>query len=613
MTNFYEKNYQILCDKFLDIAKSMDATKDIFADNIKIKETEEGPVLCYNGQYLDNPTKPLSAGKKWIESQQINNKKNFNTVIFGFGLGYHIENFVKKDNYKLTVIISLKELFKEALKLRDLKNAFDKIDNLIFYDSSNIKGYLSQNSEFYIRPQEQALFYNEANTLKHIFYGNKGFNALSPKIGVLGPMSGGTLPMIVYLDHALTALNQKHRIFDMEPFNQGYNYIKNFVKDEYGINVINNSYVENLSQMVVASIKEKPIDILICLAQAPISPKALTQIKSMGVITVLWFVEDYIRFSYWKNMAPFYDFIFTIQKDDCIDAIKNAGCQYVNYLPVACDELIHRKRILTQEEQDRWGSEISFFGAGYHNRQQFFASMCEMPLKIWGTEWPTCKPFDRMVQEGGRRLTPDEYIKIFNGSKININLHSSTECDGVDPYGDFVNPRTIELASSEAFQLVDKRSLLSEMFKEGEEIITFSSRDELRELIDYYLHHEGERKDIIQKSKARALKDHTYTIRIKEMLSVIYSQKYEQLRERFENSDWEKMIVRSKKYPELEERILKAYKRGEEANLDALISDIVTGKGDLTETEQKLLFLHHIRSQIIRMSREDVANEGGRA
>ena len=69
------------------------------------------------------------------------------------------------------------------------------------------------------------------------------------------------------------------------------------------------------------------------------------------------------------------------------------------------------------------------------------------------------------------------------------------------------------------------------------------------------------------------------------------------------------MIRRAKPYKELEQRVLVAYKRGEEATLDALVSDIVTGNGNLTETEQKLLFLHHIKSQTIRMSKDDVKKE----
>ncbi|MGI6680661.1 MAG: CgeB family protein [Bdellovibrionota bacterium] len=381
--------------------------------------------------------------------------------------------------------------------------------------------------------------------------------------------------------------------------------MSSLIRDDYAKSLANGNYIDMISNIVVESIKEKPVDILICLAQAPITPKALTSLRQMGIITVLWFVEDYLRFTYWEQMAPFYDYIFTIQKDECIRAIKKAGCPSVFYLPVACDETVHKEQILSKEDIERWGSPISFFGAGYHNRQQFFATMCELPFKIWGTEWPKCKPFDRMVQEGGRRLTPEEYTKVFNATTININLHSSTECDGVEPDGDFVNPRTIELASSKAFQLVDRRTLLGEMFKEGEEIITYSSRDELLEKIDYYLNNEDARKEVIEKSYARAMKDHTYTSRIREMLSIIYSEKFEYLRERHENSAWQRMLRRAKPHKELYQRVLVAYERGDEATLDALVSDIVTGQGKLTDTEQKLLFLHHIKSQIIKLSGDD--------
>ena len=65
------------------------------------------------------------------------------------------------------------------------------------------------------------------------------------------------------------------------------------------------------------------------------------------------------------------------------------------------------------------------------------------------------------------------------------------------------------------------------------------------------------------------------------------------------------MLERSKVDPELEERCKVAFARGEEPTLDAILADIVTGEGKLTPTEQKLLFLHHLRSQIIRMKKEE--------
>jgi hypothetical protein len=65
------------------------------------------------------------------------------------------------------------------------------------------------------------------------------------------------------------------------------------------------------------------------------------------------------------------------------------------------------------------------------------------------------------------------------------------------------------------------------------------------------------------------------------------------------------MIRRADHDPELKERCIKAMDRGEEPALDALIADIVTGQGKLTETEQKLLFMHHVKSQIVRMRSEE--------
>jgi hypothetical protein len=64
------------------------------------------------------------------------------------------------------------------------------------------------------------------------------------------------------------------------------------------------------------------------------------------------------------------------------------------------------------------------------------------------------------------------------------------------------------------------------------------------------------------------------------------------------------MIRRAEFDPDLQERCKRAFARGEEPLLDGLVSDITLGKGQLTEAEQKLLFLFHVRKQIIRMEHE---------
>ena len=459
-------------------------------------------------------------------------------------------------------------------------------------------------AELLVRPQNAVLDLEFVGTIKATLYARRGLALLHPRIAVLGPLQGGTIPTGYYTQSALTRLGQRSRGLDMSGFNNGFELMDDLVRDPARRKFMHSSYVEMLSATLTESFTEKPIDVLICMAQAPVSAKFLTELRKKGVITVLWFVEDYLRFTYWRDMAKYFDFVFTIQKGDCIEQIRRAGAGEVHYLPTAFDPFVHAPLKLSDTERTQWGSPLSFVGAGYHNRQQMFASLAHHPFKIWGSEWPTCKPFDQMVQQGARRISAEEYVKIFNATEINLNLHSSTERDGVEPNGDFINPRTFELAGCGAFQLVDERTLLPEAFEIGREIITFNSFSDLTEKIQYYLEHPQERVEIAQRARARVLRDHTYDKRIEQMLSVIYASKFEYLRAREQASPWTEMIRRSAINPELKGRCEEARDRGEQPILDGLVSDIVGGNGKLSETEQKLMFLFHVKKHILKAAHE---------
>lgn len=601
----YERNMRCLLDRFPEIAAIVADHKSSSAE-IKVTESLDGPVLLFQGQCVDHMSKPVSAGRNWAKQALQNSRvqESKRLVIFGFGCGYHIEELQDLSSRPVSAIEPSIDLFIAALGARDLVPILTTLEKLAIGDTVE-NDFFDETSELLVRPQAQSYASDQYRAFRSRFYGVRGLATLRPKIAVLGPVMGGTLPIMSYSSRALAMLNQRVREIDMSGFATGYNEFSKLIGNELLRASAINQYVETLSKTIVNSVTEKPIDILLCMAQAPITPEALIELRKRGVITVLWFVEDYLRFTSWQQMAGYYDFIFTIQRGDCIEKIKAAGCPEVHYLPTACDPAIHGPRALSPEEHARWGSPVSFLGAGYHNRQQMFASLANYPFKIWGTEWPTCKPFDRLVQEQGRRLKPEEYVNIFNATKININLHSSTERDGIDPAGDFLNPRTFELASCGAFQLIDPRQLLGEIFTPGKDIVTFDSTEDLKDKINYYLEHDTERQDIAQAARHTVLQNHTYQHRIRDMLSIIYSSKYEQLRSREDANPWRKIITASRKYPELQKRCQLAFDRGEEATLDALVSDVVTGKGELTDVEMKLLFLFHVSKQMIHHKREE--------
>ena len=601
-----QKNLAALKEKFPVVYETLLHGDVRSLDGIESKQTIDGPVYFIQGSCLDHPLKPLAAANNWAKQSLLEARLQDagEIVVVGFGGGYHIEAICSQTTKPVSVIETEKALFLEVLKGRDFVDLISKLKNLTVGPEVD-RSKITDEAELLIRPQTLLLSEKELPKIKEKFYGIRGLKSLHPNIVVLGPMQGGTLPILNYTNRALQSLGQRTREIDMSPFNSGYSALQTMLKEPQRMQAMHQNYVECMSQAILESVIEKKTDILICMAQAPLTARVLTECRNKGIITVLWFMEDYLRFTYWREMAKFYDFVFTIQKGECIDLIKQAGAGEVHYLAAGCDPVIHSPQTLTEDEKKEWGSPISFVGAGYHNRQQVFASFAEMPFKLWGTEWPECKPFDRMIQKGGKRLSPEEYTKIFCATDININLHSSTERDGVDPFGDFINPRTFELAACEAFQLVDERSLLGDVFIPGKEIITFKDPADLKQKIAYYLERPDERKKIAKAARERIFKEHTYSHRVQEMLSIIYSSKYEQLKGRSDSHPWRKMLERTKNNPELHERCQRAFARGEEPKLDGLIIDIMVGEGKLSETEQKLLFLHHVSKQIIRMKQEE--------
>src|SRR5262249_24479492 len=157
-----------------------------------------------------------------------------------------------------------------------------------------------RNSELAVRPQTQAVALEQCKRAKAHFFGARGISALRPKIAILGPLQGGTAPFVGYTTTSLLSLGQRLRPLDMTGYAGAYHLLDESLQDEMRRAAMIGNYVELLSQLILESFCEKPFDILICMAQAPISGRALTELRKQGVVTVLWFVEDYLRFTYWR-------------------------------------------------------------------------------------------------------------------------------------------------------------------------------------------------------------------------------------------------------------------------------------------------------------------------
>jgi spore maturation protein CgeB len=304
-------------------------------------------------------------------------------------------------------------------------------------------------------------------------------------------------------------------------------------------------------------------------------------------------VEDFELFGYWKGIAPHFDHFFVIQKGDFPEQLEAAGCQNHHYLPVAADPRIHQPLNLSPEDLSEFGSDLSHVGAGYYNRRQTFSKLLDYDFRLWGNDWEGSGPLTSCLQRNGGRLSTEDCVKVFNATRINLNLHSSTYHETVNPFGDFLNPRTFEIAACGSFQLVDERSLMSECFR-PDEIATFHDLKDLRDKINYYLSHPQECRQLADSGRDRVIADHTYEHRMLDMLGVIAGS----------NSDWapkagglptaEEIIREAGSGSDLAE-VMQPFLGKGPMTLEDLSVQIEKSGGDLSRTEAMILLLNEFR------------------
>jgi spore maturation protein CgeB len=335
----------------------------------------------------------------------------------------------------------------------------------------------------------------------------------SMRILIILPLYGGSLPVGRYCGMALSGMGHTVELFEAPQYNGAFNALKGLRVGPDRLEHLENGFLQLLSQAILAKVEQFEPDLVLAMAQAPLTRHALRRLGKDKVVTAMWFVEDFRLFTYWRAFAPYYDVFAVIQKEPFLEELGRIGQSNPLYLPLAAHPDVHRPLELTPTELRTYGSELSFLGAGYPNRRTAFQRYLGHDFKIWGSDWEGDVLLEPLVQRNGARIEPEEAVKIFNAGKINLNLHSSIRSEGEIVEGDFVNPRTFEIACCGGFQLVDRRSLMPELFAE-DELALFSSLKTMQEKVDHYLAHPEERARYARKGRERVLREHSYADRM---------------------------------------------------------------------------------------------------
>jgi GT2 family glycosyltransferase len=147
--------------------------------------------------------------------------------------------------------------------------------------------------------------------------------------------------------------------------------------------------------------------------------------------------------------------------------------------------------------------DVSFVGQPHGNRRAMIQALqhAGIDVKVYGTGW-------------GQRLSFEEMVRMFNRSKINLNLNNA--CDARSKQ---IKGRNFEVPACGGFLLTEKAENLNEYYKYGSEIETYENVDGLINSIKYYLKHEGRREEIAKAGYERTMGEHTYSHRYNHIFS----------------------------------------------------------------------------------------------
>ncbi|MDR2161806.1 MAG: glycosyltransferase [Desulfovibrio sp.] len=415
------------------------------------------------------------------------------------------------------------------------------------------------------------------------------------RVLVVLPLYGGSLPVGRYAAQGLREAGCLVDIFEAPAFHSAFTALDGLRLGAERREALRSGFLQNVSQAVMAKADAFSPDLVLCLAQAPLSLMDLKRLRAAKVPTAMWFVEDFRLFTYWRAFAPWYDIFAVIQKEPFFAELAAIGVNNVLYLPLAADPSFHRPLRLTAGEKKEFGSTLSFMGAGYPNRKRAFLELIGRDFKIWGTQWEGEPRLDPLVQRRGERISPEDSVRIFNSSAINLNLHSSVREGEAVSGGDFVNPRTFELAACGAFQLVDQRLLLDELFR-PDELVRFDSLAGMIRAADYYKDRPDERRRMAAKARKRVLAEHTYVLRMEALLAFAA--------ERLPSFGVRPPCAWPERMPEemrlAVARLLEELRLPATAGFDDLTAALRLKNSPLTEVETALLFLEEWKKQYLR-------------
>jgi hypothetical protein len=157
-------------------------------------------------------------------------------------------------------------------------------------------------------------------------------------------------------------------------------------------------------------------------------------------------------------------------------------------------------------------------GPRWNNNSLLEHAAARLPLDVWGigvSDWAPDSALRRSYRGDAWGI---DMLRLLARARVVLNRHGRVT-------GEYAaNMRLYEATGMGALLLTEEKHNLGELFLPGQEAVAYRDEHELVELASYYLAHEDERAAIAAAGQRRTLRDHTYAVRMRELVDILDSR-----------------------------------------------------------------------------------------
>ncbi len=215
--------------------------------------------------------------------------------------------------------------------------------------------------------------------------------------------------------------------------------------------------------------------------------------------------RDGQKWRHYLEAVPNYDLVAVVREFNVAEAFAR-GARDVILVDRSADEVAHARRPLTEEDIQKWSSDVIFIGTWMPERGPFLSELVRrgVPLSIYGARWERAPewPVLRANWRGPGLYVDEQYSKAIQCAKVCIGLLSVGNRDAC-------TQRSFEVPYLASVLCAERTGEHLRLYREDVEAVFWSSAEECAQKCSKLLADGQWRKQLAAAGQARCLQNGT--------------------------------------------------------------------------------------------------------